>query len=122
MIKQPERRRAPRAPERIAVALSEAGRVFQAETQNLSEAGAYCTLDRFLPPMSKLELHFELPAVIGHTRVRCTGVVVRVEPVVKESNALCYNTAFYFTDISKRHRAAIARFVRRRLAAAHRGS
>lgn len=114
----PERRRTPRASERIELAIKDAGTELRTETKNLSAAGAYCTLDRFVPPMSKLELRFELPGFLRPARVLCMGVVVRVEPAIKDGDTMHYNTALFFTELSKRDRAAISRFVRQRLAAA----
>jgi hypothetical protein len=111
-----ERRRAPRAPERISLAVIDGGREFRTETKNLSAVGAYCTLDRFIPPMSKLQLDFELPHGSRRVRVRCAGVVVRVEPVVANAQRMQYNVALFFTELSERHRSAISRFVRQRLA------
>ena len=112
-----ERRRAPRAAERVPLAITDAGGDLHADTKNISAAGAYCTLDRFIPPMSKLELRFELPGSSRRIRIRCTGVVVRVEPVVMDANTMRYNTALFFTEISKHERAAISRFVQQRLSA-----
>ena len=112
-----ERRRVPRAAERIALDISDAGAEVRTETKNLSAAGAYCQLDRFIPPMSVLELRFELPGSPRRVRIGCRGVVVRVEPIVASGQTLGYNTALFFTEISDRDRAAISRFVGQRLAA-----
>ena len=112
-----ERRREPRAPERIALAVSDAGTELATETKNLSATGTYCTVDRFIAPMSKLALQFALP---NHgtrpTHIRCTGVVVRVDPVITHAERGRYNVAVLFTELTPRDRAAIARFVRQRLA------
>ena len=112
-----ERRREPRAAERIALAVSDAGTELATETKNLSASGTYCTVDRFIAPMSKLELHFELPNHGAHpTKIRCTGVVVRVDPVITQADRGRYNVAVLFTELTQRDRAAIARFVQQRLA------
>ena len=113
----PERRRSPRAAQPVPLAIRDAKLDLRTETKNLSAAGAYCTLDRFIPPMSKLQLTFELPGSFRRTHIRCTAVVVRVEPIVKDPTAMRYNTALFFTEISKPGRAAISRFVRQRLSA-----
>ena len=112
-----ERRRAPRVTERVALAITEAGVSLQTETKNLSTSGAYCTLDRFLPPMTKLQLVLELPNPSGPVHVRCTGIVVRVEPVVAHADRTRYHVAVFFTDLAQRDREAIAAFVRQRLSA-----
>lgn len=113
---RPERRRAPRVTERISLTLAGADGVVQAQTQNLSAAGAYCTLDRFIPPMTKLELQLELPDGQQRTALRCTGVVVRVEPLVTTPQHGRYQTAILFTELSEQGRSAIERFVVQQLA------
>ncbi len=112
-----ERRRAPRIAERIALSIADAGTALQTETKNLSASGVYCTLDRFLAPMTKLQLQFDLPHGSRRARIRCMGVIVRVEPVPASAERGRYNTAIFFTELSERDRSVIARFVRERLAA-----
>jgi hypothetical protein len=112
-----ERRQAPRVAERVSVAITEAGEAVRTETTNLSTSGAYCTLERFIPPMTKLQLQFELPNGGRRVHVECTGVVVRVEPVIATPEQGRYHVAIFFTDMTERNRSAIATFVRERLAA-----
>lgn len=112
-----ERRSAPRAAERVALAVSDTDFACTAETRNISASGAYCTVDRFIPPMTKLQLVFELPEGSRRVKIRCTGVVVRVEPVVEEAQRGRYHIAVFFSDLSDRDRSAISRFVQQRLAA-----
>ena len=113
-----ERRHEPRVAERVPLAIRDASTELATETNNLSASGAYCTLDRFIAPMSKLQLRFELPSQ-GHrsTSIRCAGVVVRVEPVISNPQQGCYRVAVLFTELAERDREAIGRFVRRRLSA-----
>ncbi|MBI3321790.1 MAG: PilZ domain-containing protein [Candidatus Omnitrophica bacterium] len=110
-----ERRQTPRVVERVSVALADAQTAFQAETQNLSASGVYCTLDRFIPPMTKLHVEFDLPNGARVTRIRCSGVVVRVEPLVANVAKGRYYLAIFFTDLSERDRSAISQFVQRHL-------
>ena len=111
-----ERRRAPRVSERIALGVIGTAEEVRAETANISTAGAYCTVDRFIPPMTKLQLQFELSYNARRVQVRCEGVVVRTEPVVENTEQGRYYVAIFFSDITDRDRAAIAAFVRDRLA------
>ena len=113
-----ERRRAPRIAERVVMAITDAGTELATESNNLSTAGVYCTLDRFLAPMSKVQLQFALPNGRRSYKVRCTGVVVRVEPVIANASRGRFNVAIFFTELSDRNRSAITRFVRQRLSAA----
>jgi len=108
-----ERRKAPRITERVQVAIRGTAAELRTETVNLSTTGAYCTLDQAMTPMTKLQLQFQLPN--GARRVQCEGVVVRVEPVIVNAERGRYHVAIFFTDISERDRASIARFVQQRL-------
>ena len=110
-----ERRGAPRVSERIALAVIGAAEEVRAETANISTAGAYCTMDRFISPMTKLQLRFELPMNPRRVQVRCEGVVVRAEPVIENPEQGRYHVAIFFSDITDRDRSAIAAFVRERL-------
>ena len=111
-----ERRAAPRASERVTVDLvGHDATTLQAESKNLSATGVYCTLERFIPPMTKLRVQFEVPNGKHRVRITCVGVVVRVEPVIRDTQRGVYDTAIYFNDITDRDRATIARFVEQRL-------
>lgn len=123
LIDHPERRREPRVAERVALAIREAGNELATQTNNLSASGAYCTLDRFIAPMSKLQLRLTLPSDGRHpTQIRCSGVVVRVEPVIHTAHRGGYHVAVLFTDLTARDRSAIGRFVRQRVQSATSGS
>lgn len=110
-----ERRKTPRITERLSLAITDASTRLDTETKNLSASGAYCTLDRFVAPMTKLQLEFELPGRARPTKIRCCGVVVRVEPLVANAEQGRFDTAIFFTELAERDRSAIARFVRQRL-------
>lgn len=112
----PERRVAPRVPERLRFAFTHEGEVVEAESKNLSISGAYCTTTKFIPPMTKLQVQFDLPHNPRKATVRCTGVVVRAEPVVSSPQRAGYHLAIFFSDLSPRDREAIAQFVKARLA------
>src|SRR3989338_7267311 len=111
-----ERRRHPRALERVSLAITESGGEVSAETKNISASGAYCNVDRFIAPMTKLDLRFELPnSKHQPVRIHCRGVVVRVEPVIENADRGKYNIAVFFNDLAERDRKAIANFVRQRI-------
>ena len=113
---QSERRSTPRVAERVSFAITEGQVVLQAESIDLSATGAYCTLERFIAPMTKLQLDYELPDGSRRVRICCTGVVVRTEPVVASPDKGRYHVAIFFTDLNERDRSAIERFVHQRLA------
>jgi hypothetical protein len=115
--KEDERRRSPRVTGPVPLSLGDPGQEVTAETRNLSTTGVYCAIDQFIPPMTKLQLRFELPTGEGWVPVRCAGVVVRVEPVVTSPDRGRYHVAVFFTDIAETERSAISQFVAQRLAA-----
>lgn len=117
IMKQRERRVAPRVTERVSLSIHDAGAQITTESKNLSASGVYCALDRFIAPMTKLALQFDLPGGARRTTVRCTGVVVRVEPTIANAERGQFNVAIFFTELAPRHRDAITRFVRQRLSA-----
>ena len=114
---QKERRRTIRVSEKLPLTFEGGGTEFTAETKNISAAGAYCTTDKFIAPMSKLQIRFELPDDKRDLSIRCSGVVVRIEPVISNVGRGRYNVAVFFTKLAERDRLAIDRFVRKRLPA-----
>ena len=113
-----ERRVAPRAVEQIPLAITESGGVLSAQTKNLSASGAYCTLERYVAPMTKVQLQFELPDQSHRVKICCAGVVVRIDPLVVNAERSLYQLAIFFTELADRDRSVIVRFVQHRLAAA----
>jgi len=113
-----ERRAAPRAVEQIPLAITESGVVLSAQTKNLSASGAYCTLERYVAPMTKVQLQFELPDKSRRVKICCAGVVVRIDPLVVNAERSLYQLAIFFTDLADRDRSVIVRFVQHRLAVA----
>lgn len=103
--------------EQVAVAISDATTETAAQTKNLSAAGAYCTVERFIPPMTKVALRLEIPDGGRSRTIRCAGVVVRADPFIATTERGAYHLAVFFTDLSERDRTAIGRFVQRRLSA-----
>lgn len=112
-----ERRSSPRIAERLTLAVTDGGNVIEAETKNISVSGVYCNVSRFIAPMTKLQVQFEVPNGSRKASIRCTGVVVRAEPAVTSGGEGRFHIAVFFSDLSSRNREAIAQFVRQRLAA-----
>ena len=112
-----ERRRSPRVETRLPLSLGDPSAELLTTTQNVSASGAYCTVRKFLPPMTRLQVRMELPGDGRPHPIECEGVVVRVEPpepVVRRTN---YRIAIFFSDLSERDRAGLSHFVQSRLTA-----
>ena len=107
-----DRRRHPRAKGNIPVKIC--GEEFDAvtETKNLSRSGAFCRVNKYIDPMTKLKIQLLLSYKrAGKTvtkKVACEGVIVRVE---QNSEGDCYNTAIYFNDIAEKDANVIADYV-----------
>ena len=116
-IKGAERREAPRLNTRVPLRISrESGGTLLTRTHNISVSGAYCTVNRFMPPMVKLQVKLELPTR-PRTLMTCAGVVVRVEPPQAKPNRSTYRVAIFFNDLSVRDRLILMRFVQQQLRA-----
>ncbi len=84
---------------------------------DLSLGGAYCEVDRFVEPLTKvlLTIDFEPP---GETDSRgemavCRGVVVRTEP--EAGGADRYRMGILFTEISRHDKEKLQRFLMERI-------
>ena len=110
-----ERRGSPRIEMQVPMNLAVDGEMLITRTKNLSASGAYCTLRRFLEPMTKLQVQLELPGRPRPTKVVCYGVVVRIEPPRPLPKRSSYHIAIFFHDIAARTRSIIAQYVRERM-------
>ncbi len=111
--RQPERRRSARVPQRVSLSIVNPREVIKAETLDLSASGVYCMLSKFVPLMSKLDLHFALPSNGGS--IHCTGVIVRIDPPAAQPGRESYKAAIFFSDLPEKDRHAIETFVQARL-------
>lgn len=105
-----DRRLSPRLNNSIPLKIqSDAGMDFVTETVNISRSGAYCQVNNFIEPMTKLKLSLLIPSRRGAgKKVACGGVVVRTEPTAQDNY---YNVAIFFNDISARDAALINDYI-----------
>ena len=110
-----EKRRAPRIKKNIPIKIKNIDFDIVTETKNISCNGAYCQVDRYLAPLTKIKTRILVPSKTKekHYCIDCEGVVVRVE---KNENDLedQYNVAIYFEQINKSDIAKINRFIKDR--------
>lgn len=107
----PERRRAQRvdANLKLSVKLPLADGSAEAtslETVNISSSGIYFKSNRYIEPMTKLDMGLELSVPpegdakrSGMATVKCQGIVVRVTPEDREPAAGEWEIAVFFTYI-----------------------
>ena len=107
-----ERRKDPRLDNNIPVKICQEGGDLVTETQNVSRSGAYCCVNQYIEPMTKLKIHLLLSFPKGGKsstkKISCEGVVVRSEP---SSNDGQYHIAVFFSDITKRDAECITDYV-----------
>lgn len=114
----PDRRLAPRVEHRLPVRLTHEDGALSAITRDLSASGASCSLRRFIPLMTKLQIQLDLPGRARPTRIACQGVVVRVEPPRPMPRSSRYHLAIFFNDMAGVDRTRLARYVHEHLRAA----
>ncbi len=98
-----ERRRHPRLINNVPLKLSSENADVVTETKNLSCNGAYCRINKYLEPMTKLKIQLLLPfkskAKVTTKKVSCQGVIVRSESI---PGAQYFDIAIYFNDIQQK--------------------
>lgn len=109
-----EKRRYLRLQKRLPMHLSDKQFDTVAYTRDISQRGALCELNYQIPLMSKMEIKLLLPSSSegrssSHT-IKCTGVVVRSQPIIKDTSAF-YDTAIFFTRLSKGDEKKIAQYI-----------
>ncbi len=107
-----DRRKHPRTEGNIPVKIYSDDFDVVTETKNLSRAGVYCQVDKYIEPMTKLNIHLLLSCKkdgkITTKKVSCQGVIVRTESVPGTD---IFNVAIYFNEIKARDAENIADFV-----------
>lgn len=106
-VMKSERRKFPRIIQRLPIALSVNGYDFSTTTQNISCVGAYCHIDKYVPPFTKVAVKMDLPGASARSNVSCHGVVVRTED---DRNA-GFNVAIFFNEIRDAERKKISRYL-----------
>jgi len=109
--KKDERRQYPRIEQNLPFKIAADGYRFATTTENVSCVGAYCHLNKYIPPFTKIAVKLTLPiADKGKTRnieVDCNGVIVRTEDEKRGG----FNIAVFFNKISESQRKKIAQYV-----------
>ncbi len=105
-----ERRIHPRLEHKLPFNVAVNGYDFSTTTHNISCVGAYCHLEKYIPPFTKISVKLSLPSKIHNDRntlVECKGVVVRSED---ETNG-GFNIAIFFNQMRDEQRKKIASYI-----------
>lgn len=107
-----ERRRWPRIKHKLPLAIFANGYNLAAITHDISCVGAYCHIDKYIPPFTKVAINLNLPIIEQNNKenlysVKCKGVVVRTEDEVGGG----FNIAVLFNEIKDSQRKKIFKYI-----------
>lgn len=106
-----ERREHPRIEKQLPLKILANGYDFVTNTQNVSCVGAYCHIDKYIPPFTKITVKLTLPIRDANKNkyynVECKGVVVRN----KDEDKGGFNIAIFFNEIKDIQRQKIAQYI-----------
>ncbi len=109
--KKTERRQFPRISQTLPLRIAANGYDFATNTQNVSCVGAYCHLDKYIPPFTKIAVKVTLPTMVSgrmkNIDVECNGVIVRTE----DENKGGFNIAVFFNGIKGSQRKKISQYI-----------
>ena len=98
-----ERRRYTRLDNNIPLKIRSDDFDIVTETKNLSSSGAYCRINKYLEPMTKLKIVLLLPLRrrnrLTTKKISCQGIIVRTESIPGDQY---FNVAIYFSDIPQK--------------------
>ena len=109
-----ERRVHPRIDTSLPVRIIANGYDFSTTTHNVSCVGAYCTIQKYIPPFTKLAIKMAIPeqetaATNAKANVECKGVVVRSE----DNASGAFNIAIFFNEIKDGEKEKINHYLSR---------
>lgn len=106
-----ERREHPRVYHDFPVKIAANGYDFITTTRNVSCVGAYCHIEKYIPPFTKIMVRLTLPLSVKRVNKKCTvecqGVVVRTE----DENEGGFNVAIFFNTIGAHERQKISQYI-----------
>ncbi|MDI6606427.1 MAG: PilZ domain-containing protein [Candidatus Omnitrophota bacterium] len=110
-ITESERRIHPRLAHRLPFKVVADGYDFTTTTQNISCVGAYCHIDKYVPPFTRVMIKLDLPINATPSgksyKVECKGVIVRSE----DEDRGGFNVAIFFNAIRNDQRKIISRYI-----------
>ncbi len=106
-----ERREHPRLDHKLPVKVAANGYGFSTSTQNISCLGAYCKIEKYIPPFTRVSVKLTLPVATKEEKknytLDCEGVIVRTEDKEKEG----FNIAIFFNRINNSQRKVITEYI-----------
>ncbi len=109
-----EKRRYPRFTFALPIKISNQEFDVVTETKNISGNGAYCSVDREIPVMTKLKIVLLIPLIKKGKRflkkINCKGVVVRSQPI-RDNGKNFYNIGIFFSEINEAYRKVLLSYI-----------
>ncbi|RKY33055.1 MAG: hypothetical protein DRP68_03085 [Candidatus Omnitrophota bacterium] len=109
-----ERRRYPRFTFALPIKISNQEFDVVTETKNISGNGAYCSVDKEIPIMTKLKIVILVPLIKRGKKflkkINCKGVVVRSQPI-RNNGKNFYNIGIFFCEIKEIHRKVLFSYI-----------
>lgn len=109
-----DRRQHPRLSLNLPIKISDPEFDIVTETKNISAAGAYCSVNKKIPEMTKLKVILLVPVKKNKRKllkkISCEGVVVRNE-YVKTNGTHTYHIGILFNEIKQADRKTLALYV-----------
>ncbi len=109
--KPSDRRLYPRIYQKLPLNIAANGYDFSTTTKNVSCVGAYCHIEKYVPPFTRVALKMKLPVVTERARkseaVACKGVIVRTEDEADGG----FNIAIFFNEINASQKLRISRYL-----------
>lgn len=110
-IAKKEKRLYPRIQERFPLKIKVNGYDFSTSTKNVSCIGAYCNINKYMPPFMKVMVKLTMPIVAGGRKknynIACSGVVVRTEDEARGG----FNIAIFFNEIKNQQQKIISQYI-----------
>ena len=111
MSKGAERREHPRLDHKLPFKVAANGYDFSTTTQNISCVGAYCRIQKYIPPFTRVAVKLTLPIKKQVNKdkrtIDCEGVIVRTED--KDNSG--FNIAIFFNRINNSQRKIINEYI-----------
>jgi hypothetical protein len=111
MARKQERREHPRIEQKLPIKVAADGYGFVTSTMNVSCVGAYCHINKYIPPFTKVAVKLSLPVATTAGKknytVECKGVLVRTEDEQKGG----FNIAIFFNEINDDQKKKISQYL-----------
>ncbi|MBD3246954.1 MAG: hypothetical protein GF333_08130 [Candidatus Omnitrophica bacterium] len=110
-----ERRKYPRVKKNLPLKISDDEYDILTETKNISGSGVYCSVNKPIPIMTKLNMVLLVPLKKNRNKgdvkkINCEGVVVRSEQM-RDNGEHPYRVGIYFNDIKEKDRKALVSYI-----------